>query len=302
MLVAGDPVGPPDALPELLDDASHSRAATGWRSARSAPATRSPTAAARGRPATRCTSATRRSCPPARWTSPAASEQEPAQGRQPRRAPRLHRRAARHRRPRRRAPSPSSTASARAGATARPSAASRWPTTRSPTSCCPTRSSSSRATASGRVRGFLHFVPVFGRRAVSLGFMRRDRDTPNGLTDFLVVEAARLLGERGIEEFSLNFAAFGRWLREPANALERLLARGLRVGRPLVPDRAPAALQREVRPALAAALPALRRTRAAAPRRARRAMWAEGQLPAPRMPRRRARHAPGTATAPVLPL
>lgn len=31
---------------------------------------------------------------------------------------------------------------------------------------------------SGRVRGFLHFVPVFGRPVVSLAFMRRERDTP----------------------------------------------------------------------------------------------------------------------------
>ena len=83
--------------------------------------------------------------------------------------------------------------------------------------------------ADGRLRGFLHFVPVFGRSAVSLGFMRRDRDTPNGLNDFLVVEAARLLGERGVREFSLNFSTCGRWLREPANALERVLARVLRV-------------------------------------------------------------------------
>ncbi|MEA2462110.1 MAG: lysyl-tRNA synthetase, class, partial [Actinomycetota bacterium] len=84
--------------------------------------------------------------------------------------------------------------------------------------------------ADGRVRAFLHFVPVYGRRAVSLAFMRRDRDTPNGVSDFLVVEAARLLGERGVEELSLNFAAFGRWLRAPANALERTAARILRVG------------------------------------------------------------------------
>ncbi|MEP6952708.1 MAG: phosphatidylglycerol lysyltransferase domain-containing protein [Solirubrobacteraceae bacterium] len=84
--------------------------------------------------------------------------------------------------------------------------------------------------ADGAARGFLHFMPVFGRPVVSLGFMRRDRDTPNGVNDFLVVEAARLLAERGVEEFSLNFAAFGRWLREPANALERGLGRVLRVG------------------------------------------------------------------------
>jgi lysyl-tRNA synthetase, class II len=83
--------------------------------------------------------------------------------------------------------------------------------------------------AEGTPRGFLHFVPVYGRPVVSLGFMRRDRDTPNGLTDFLVVESARLLGERGIAEFSLNFAAYGRWLRAPANWLERTLAHIMRV-------------------------------------------------------------------------
>lgn len=82
--------------------------------------------------------------------------------------------------------------------------------------------------AEGTVRGFLHFVPVFGRTATSLGFMRRERDTPNGLTEFLVVEAARLLGERGVTELSLNFSAYGRWLREPANVVERALAVVLR--------------------------------------------------------------------------
>jgi len=38
--------------------------------------------------------------------------------------------------------------------------------------------------------------------------MRRDPGTPNGLTEFLVVKAIELLRERGLEEMSLNFAAF----------------------------------------------------------------------------------------------
>lgn len=80
-----------------------------------------------------------------------------------------------------------------------------------------------------RIRGFLHFMPVYGRPVASLGFMRRDRDTPNGLTEFMVVEAARLLGEAGIEEFSLNFAAQGRWLRAPENVAQRAVAAILRV-------------------------------------------------------------------------
>jgi lysyl-tRNA synthetase, class II len=81
----------------------------------------------------------------------------------------------------------------------------------------------------GRIRGFLHFMPVYGRPVASLAFMRRDRDSPNGLTEFMVVEAARQLGEAGIEEFSLNFAAQGRWLRAPENLVERAVAALLRV-------------------------------------------------------------------------
>jgi lysyl-tRNA synthetase, class II len=81
--------------------------------------------------------------------------------------------------------------------------------------------------ADGAVRGFLHFVPSYGRATMSLSFMRRDRDTPNGLTEFLVVKAIELLRERGIEELSLNFAAFARLLRRPRGAAERALSRGL---------------------------------------------------------------------------
>jgi lysyl-tRNA synthetase class 2 len=77
----------------------------------------------------------------------------------------------------------------------------------------------------GRIRGFLHFVPSYGRAAMSLSLMRRDRETPNGLTEFLVVKAIELLRERGVEELSLNFAAFGRLFERPQSAAERLLRR-----------------------------------------------------------------------------
>jgi lysyl-tRNA synthetase class 2 len=79
----------------------------------------------------------------------------------------------------------------------------------------------------GTVRAFLHFVPSYGRAAMSLSFMRRERDTPNGLTEFLVVRAIELLRVRGIEELSLNFAAFARLLRGPRGTAERALGRGL---------------------------------------------------------------------------
>jgi lysyl-tRNA synthetase class 2 len=76
--------------------------------------------------------------------------------------------------------------------------------------------------ADGLVRGFLHFVPTFGRQAMSLSFMRRDRDTPNGLTEYLVVKAIKLMRARGIEELSLNFAAFARLIRAQGAAARAL--------------------------------------------------------------------------------
>lgn len=80
------------------------------------------------------------------------------------------------------------------------------------------------------IRGFLHFVPTYGRDAVSLSFMRRDRDTPNGLTEFLIVEAIEHLRARGVAEVSLNFAAFARLIREPSGIVERALGRILVLG------------------------------------------------------------------------
>src|SRR5947209_18725055 len=75
------------------------------------------------------------------------------------------------------------------------------------------------------VRGFLHFVPVYGRKSVSLSFMRRDRGTPTGLTEYMVVRAIELLRDEQIEELSLDFAAFARLMHSPSNAFERFLGR-----------------------------------------------------------------------------
>ena len=80
----------------------------------------------------------------------------------------------------------------------------------------------------GRVRGFLHFVPSYGRPAMSLSFMRRDPETPNGLTEFLVARSIEAFPCARREEVSLNFAAFARLLTEPENLLERAAARVLR--------------------------------------------------------------------------
>ena len=84
----------------------------------------------------------------------------------------------------------------------------------------------------GAVRGVLHFVPCYGRATVSLSFMRRDPATPNGLMEFMVVQAIELLRERAITELSLNFAAFAKWLHSPQKRAERALGRVVALGNP----------------------------------------------------------------------
>jgi lysyl-tRNA synthetase class 2 len=81
--------------------------------------------------------------------------------------------------------------------------------------------------AEGRIGGFLHFAPSYGRPAVSLSLMRRRRDTPNGLMEFLVARGLELLRDRGVEEASLNFAAFGRFVHAPRSRVELVVGRGL---------------------------------------------------------------------------
>ena len=85
----------------------------------------------------------------------------------------------------------------------------------------------------GRVAGFLRFVPVYGDEpGYSLDLMRRRPDSANGLTEFLIAEAALALGARGFQRLSLNFAAWGRLLDSAEDAglsgkLQRLMAKGL---------------------------------------------------------------------------
>jgi lysyl-tRNA synthetase, class II len=152
--------------------------------------------------------------------------------------------------------------------------------------------------AEGSVRGFLHFAPCYGRPAVSLGLMRRDRDSVNGLTEYLVVSAIEMLRERGIEEMSLNFAAFARLLRDPSNLAERTLARLVTLANPYFqieslyrfnakfsPRWQPRYLLYERRP-LGFAQTGLA------------AMFAEGQLPVPSLPGVRLPGGLGAASVP----
>jgi lysyl-tRNA synthetase class 2 len=64
---------------------------------------------------------------------------------------------------------------------------------------------------SERPDGFLRLVPCYGSEpGWSLDLMQRDPDAPNGMTEFLIANAALALGERGFTKLSMNFAAWGR--------------------------------------------------------------------------------------------
>ncbi len=79
------------------------------------------------------------------------------------------------------------------------------------------------------VGGFLHVVP--SGRGFSLGAMRRSRDTPNGLMEYLIVELLGWARDRGAEEISLNFCVFADLLAQtPRNKLQSLARATLRVG------------------------------------------------------------------------
>jgi lysyl-tRNA synthetase, class II len=140
----------------------------------------------------------------------------------------------------------------------------------------------------GELRGVLHFVPCYGRSAMSLSIMRRDPTTPNGLMEFLVVAAIESMRERGIKEISLNFAALTKYMRDPQNPFERLLGRVAGLLNPYLqieslyrfnvkfqPRWDPRYLVYEGRLGIARAGVA--------------SMWAEGQMPKPRIPRAQAR-------------
>jgi lysyl-tRNA synthetase class 2 len=134
------------------------------------------------------------------------------------------------------------------------------------------------------VRGVLHFVPCYGRPAMSLSFMRRDPQTPNGLTEFMVVKAIALLRERGVEEISLNFAAFAKWMHSPQRRWERVLGRLIALGNPffqiesLYRFNAKFFPRWEPRYLVYEGVLGL-------PRASLAALWAEGQLPKPELRR-----------------
>jgi lysyl-tRNA synthetase class 2 len=83
--------------------------------------------------------------------------------------------------------------------------------------------------AGGRVGGFLHLAPAPAGGGWSLSAMRRRPQTPNGLTEFLVVEALAWARVTGASELSLNFCALTDFLvpERVTTPLRRLVRRGL---------------------------------------------------------------------------
>jgi lysylphosphatidylglycerol synthetase-like protein (DUF2156 family) len=82
--------------------------------------------------------------------------------------------------------------------------------------------------ADAEVGGFLQLVPSPASRGYSLATMRRRKDTPNGLMEYLVAETIAWAGRRGASEVSLNFAVFAELLR--ADDATPLYRRALRFG------------------------------------------------------------------------
>lgn len=78
----------------------------------------------------------------------------------------------------------------------------------------------------GRVGGFLHLAPTPAGGGWSLSTMRRSPSTPNGLTEFLIVETLAWAKEHDVSEVSLNFCVFTALIcPERANTLSRRFLR-----------------------------------------------------------------------------
>ncbi|HEX7442918.1 MAG TPA: DUF2156 domain-containing protein, partial [Acidimicrobiales bacterium] len=78
--------------------------------------------------------------------------------------------------------------------------------------------------------GFLRIIPIHaGEPGYTLDLMRRDPDTPNGMTEFLLTRTIMHLDEGGYRRLSMNFAVWGRLFYEdihytlPQRAFKQLL-------------------------------------------------------------------------------
>jgi lysyl-tRNA synthetase, class II len=70
----------------------------------------------------------------------------------------------------------------------------------------------------GSVGGFLQLVPSPASEGYSLASMRRRKETPNGLMEFLITESIGWARAHQVTELSLNFAVFADFLRAEEDA------------------------------------------------------------------------------------
>jgi lysyl-tRNA synthetase class 2 len=106
----------------------------------------------------------------------------------------------------------------------------------------------------------------------------RDKDTPNGLMEFLLVRAIEQLRERGIEEASLNFSVFARLIHEPRGRVELIVGRILLVADAFFQIERLYRFNAKFFPRWEARYLVYER-RPGLPRVGLAALWAEGQLP-----------------------
>jgi lysyl-tRNA synthetase class 2 len=137
----------------------------------------------------------------------------------------------------------------------------------------------------GAVCGFLQLVPAQGGKSMSLALMRRLHEAPNGLMEYLIVRALDHLRRDEVRELSLNFVAFGRYLRSPEGTAERLFARLLRRGDRWFQIERLYRFNAKLFPAWQPRY-LVYQTITSLPRTALAALWVEGQAPKPR-PRNR---------------
>lgn len=135
-----------------------------------------------------------------------------------------------------------------------------------------------------RLRGLLHLVPTAKRRGLSLSMMRRDPDAPNGLTEFMIVKAIDGFREQGINEISLNFAAFARLLHSPEGVAERLLRRALQLADSFFQIERLYRFNNKFNPRWEARY-LMHEGALNLPRTALATLWLEGHLPRPHLPR-----------------
>jgi lysyl-tRNA synthetase, class II len=79
------------------------------------------------------------------------------------------------------------------------------------------------------IGGFLQLVPSPASEGYSLSSMRRRKDTPNGLMEYLITETVAWARAHAVTELSLNFSVFADFMRadETAHRWTRLVRWGL---------------------------------------------------------------------------